>query len=76
MITRELLIKRTLDHLSKLPDHQIKEVSDFAEFLLNRIDDQLLTEGIGKLATEMKAYKFLDTEEDLCSVNDLKVRYK
>ena len=35
-MTREILIKKTIDHLTKLPGQKLKEVSDFAEFLLNR----------------------------------------
>ena len=75
-MTREILIKKTIDHLTKLPDQKLKEVSDFAEFLLNRIENQLMTEGIQKLTTDSKAFKFLETEEDIYSIADLKERYK
>jgi hypothetical protein len=75
-MTRERLIKKTIDNLSKLPDQKLKEVSDFAEFLLNRIEDQLMTEGIQKLVAESKTFEFLEDEEDLYSVRDLKERYK
>lgn len=75
-MTRELLIKKTIDNLSKLSDQKLKEVSDFAEFLLNRIENQMMTEGIQKLATDSKTFKFLEDEEDLYSVSDLKEKYK
>jgi hypothetical protein len=75
-MTRETLIKKTIDNLTKLPDQKLKEVSDFAEFLLNRIENQLMTEGIQKLISDSKAFKFLEHEEDLYSVDDLKERYK
>jgi enoyl reductase-like protein len=75
-MTRETLIKRTVENLSKLPDQRLKEVSDFAEFLLNRIENRLITEGIQQLTTDSKAFKFLEMEEDLYSVSDLKERYK
>jgi hypothetical protein len=75
-MTRETLIKRTIDNLTKLPDQKLKEVSDFAEFLLNRIENQLMTEGIQKLVTGSKTFKFLEGEEDLYSVDDLKEKYK
>ena len=45
-MTRETLIKKTIDNLSKLPDQKLKEVSDFAEFLINRIENQFMIEGI------------------------------
>ena len=75
-MTRETLIKRTVENLSKLPDQRLKEVSDFAEFLLKRIENRLITEGIQQLTTDSKAFKFLEMEEDLYSVSDLKERYK
>jgi hypothetical protein len=75
-MTRETLIKKTIDSLTKLPDQKLKEVSDFAEFLLNRIENQLMTEGIQKLVSDSKSFKFLEDEEDLYSVDDLKERYK
>ncbi len=75
-MTRETLIKRTIDNLTKLPDQKLKEVSDFAEFLMNRIENQLMTEGIQKLVSDSKAFKFLEGEEDLYSVADLKETYK
>lgn len=43
---------------------------------MNKIENQVITEGIQKLVTDSKAFKFLEEEEDLYSVNDLKERYK
>lgn len=51
-MTRESLIQKTLSHLAQLPDQKVKEVSDFAEFLLFKIDNQILTEGIQKMVSE------------------------
>jgi hypothetical protein len=45
---------------------------DLVDFLLQKINDQMLREGIQELASKSKVFK----EEDLCSVNDLKERYK
>jgi 3-hydroxyacyl-CoA dehydrogenase len=75
-MTREKLIKKTIEHLNKLPDQKLMEVSDFAEFLLNRIENQIMTEGIQTLVTESKTFKFLDDDDILYTVNDLKERYK
>jgi hypothetical protein len=50
-------------------------VSDFAEFLLSKIENQILTEGIQKLAANSKSYQFLEDDPDLYSVSDLKERY-
>jgi len=54
----------------------VQEVYDFAEFLLHRIENQLITDGIQKLANKSKTYQFLESEEELYTVNDLKVKYK
>jgi hypothetical protein len=75
-MSREILIQKTIEGLTKLSDQELKEVSDFTEFLLNKVDSQLTTEGIQKLTTDSKAYKFLETEEDLYTVSDLKERYR
>jgi hypothetical protein len=75
-MTREKLIEKTIGNLAKLPDQKLKEVSDFTEFLLSRIDNQIIIEGIQKLASDSKTYKFLEEDKDLYSVNDLKERYK
>ncbi|MCF2442985.1 DUF2281 domain-containing protein [Dyadobacter sp. CY345] len=75
-MSRETLIKNTLDNLSKLPDQKIREVPDFAEFLLKKSDDQLLTESIQQLAGESRSFEFLKDEEDLYSLDDLKEIYK
>lgn len=75
-MTREVLIKRTLDNLTRLPDQKLREVSDFAGFLINKIEDKLMTEGIQKLTSASKTFKFLETEEELYSKADLKELYK
>ena len=75
-MTRQVLIQKTLENISKLPDQKLKEVSDFAEFLLSKLEDQLLTEGIQKLAGDSKAFQFLNEEEELYTEADLKEKYK
>lgn len=65
-----------MENLQKLPEQNLQEVSDFAEFLLSKIDNQIITEGIWQLALESKSFQFLEEEEDLYAVNDLKERYK
>ena len=76
IMTRDILIKKTLDNLTRLPDQKLREVSDFAEFLINKIEGRLMTEGIQKLSSDSKSFKFLETEEDLYSKADLKEVYK
>ena len=75
-MTRASLIKRTLDSLTRLPDQKLREVSDFAEFMLNKIEDRQITEGIQTLTSNSKSFQFLETEEELYSKADLKEIYK
>ncbi|MDO9613420.1 MAG: hypothetical protein Q7J86_02720 [Bacteroidota bacterium] len=51
-------------------------VRDLVDFLLQKIDDQILQEGIQELASKSKVFSYLNEEEELYSVNDLKERYE
>ena len=75
-MTRDSLIQKTLQHLAQLPDQKVKEVSDFAEFLLYKIDNQILTEGIQNIVSESRSFDFLEDDEEIYSVEDLKEKYK
>lgn len=72
---RQALIENTIRKIEQLPDIKIIEVDDFAEFLLSKIDDKIIVEGIQKLASDSKAFEFLKDEEDLYTVNDIKEKY-
>ena len=75
-MTRQALLQQTIDNLAKLPDQNLKEVADFAEFLLSKLEDRLLTEGIQNLVMNSKSFQFLEEEEDLYTEADLKEKYK
>ena len=70
------MIENIVEKIRHLPDEKIKEVNDFTEFLLSKIEDRLITEGITKLTSDSGSFNFLEYEEDLYTVNDLKERYK
>lgn len=72
---REILLKKTIKNLNKLPDQSLQEISDFSEFLLMKIENKIITENIQKLVSDSKSFTFLEDEEDLYSVNDLKEKY-
>jgi hypothetical protein len=73
---RETLLKNTVDKIKKLPDQKLKEISDFADFLLCKIDDHVLTDGILHLSVKSKSFEFLNEEEDLYTLEDCKEIYK
>lgn len=72
-MNRELAITRTMGVIQKLPSEKIKEVSDFAEFILSKLDDDILKQGIQQLVQNGKSFDFLNHEPELYSLNDLKV---
>ena len=74
-MTKETLIKKTIHSLTKLPHDKVKEVSDFADFILNRSDEETIGTGIERLVSDSSAFDFLKTEEDLYSTDDLKEKF-
>ena len=76
MMNREALIDNIMNKIRQLPDMKIKEVNDFADFLLSKIDDRIIQEGIQKMVSDSKSFEYLKDEEDMYSVDDLKERYK
>lgn len=74
-MSKEELIQKTVEALQKLSPDKVAEVSDFAEFILQRNEDKQLVEGIARLSVKQKSYDFLDEEEDLYTLNDVKEDY-
>ncbi len=72
---RKVLIENIVEKIGHLPDEKIKKVNDFTELLLNKIEDRLITDGITKLTSDSESFNFLEYEEDLYTVNDLKEKY-
>ena len=72
----QINIQTVLTNIQRLPEAKLSEVNDFVEFLLHKIDDKIITEGIQKLSSSSKTFEFLEHEPDLYSVSDLKVDYK
>jgi hypothetical protein len=74
-MTRKAIIERTIQVINQLPEEKASEISDFADYLFKKYEDQLVIENIKKLATESKTFSFLKEDENLYSVSDLKVKY-
>lgn len=68
---RNILIEKAVENIAKLPDQQVQEVANFAEFLLNKSQDQVLVEDIQQIVSESNAFNFLKEEPELYSINDL-----
>jgi hypothetical protein len=74
-MTRKLIIERTLRIINQLPVEKAEEISDFADFLFKKYEDQLLAAGIQKMATDGQSFEFLLSEEDIYTTDDLKEIY-
>ena len=76
LVDRKVLIDNVIRKIKLLPDIKIREVNDFADFLLSKIDDKITLEGIQQITSDSKAFDFLKNEENLYSINDLKEKYR
>ena len=75
-MSREELIKGTIEKLRQLSDSRIQEVSDYVSFLASKIEDKIIAEGIKTLASSSKSYEFLHNEDELYQVSDVKEKYQ
>lgn len=71
-MTRQAIIDRTIKLISQLPEDRAAEISDFADFVMKRYEDQKLNQAAQQLTADSKTYAFLETEEDLYQLSDLK----
>lgn len=72
-MTRQSIIEKTVNAINQLPPDKAVEISDFAEFLIRKYDEHILTKGIEKLVSEGHTFDFLREDEVEYSVEDLKV---
>lgn len=73
-MTMKAIIERTVQVLNQLPHEKAIEVSDFAEFIIKKHEEELLTNSLQKMVSESKTFAFLDEEADLYSLSDLKLK--
>lgn len=73
---KERSIQKTIEILKNLPGERVKAVQDFAEYLLHKYDDYALVKGIEKLSVESNTFEFLEEDEELYTVKDLKEKFK
>jgi len=71
-MTKEILINKITQTLSKLPYEKVVTVADFVS---QKYEEDILQRGIEKLMGESKAFAFLKDEEDLYTVDDLEEKF-
>jgi hypothetical protein len=69
------IIDQTIKTLNRLPKSHILQLADYAEFLLKRYEEEILRKGMKQLSSESTSLQFLEEEEELYSLNDLKEKY-
>lgn len=74
-MTREAIIQKTVNTLNKLPVEKAGEIADFADFILKNYEEYILQKGIEKLTIQSGTFDFLNDDEDLYSLDDLKEKY-
>ena len=56
-MNRQNLIENTLEKIKQLPDLKIIEVNEYADFLLSRIDDNIIRDGIQELTSQNESFE-------------------
>ena len=74
-MTRQAIIERTIKAINQLPEDKAEEISDFADFVIKKFEENRITKTIQQLASKSQSFNFLNNEEDLYSSNDLKEKY-
>ena len=74
-MTKQAIIERTLKAIHQLPEDKAEEISDFADFIMKKFEESKLAKGIQQIVSESEVFNFLNEEEELYSVNDLKEKY-
>jgi len=74
-MTKQAIIERMVEVINRLPNNKAEEIADFADFVIKRHEDYLLAEGLQHVIASSKTFEFLQEEEDLYSVADIKEKY-
>lgn len=75
-MSKEELINKAILTLKKLPPEKISEVNDFAEYIFQKFEEDVLQKGIQQLTAEANAFQFLAEDEAVYTIKDLKEKYK
>mgnify|MGYP000275850685 CR=1 FL=1 len=71
-MTKQSIIDHTVKIINQLPEAKAVEISDFADFVINRYEEQSLSEDIQNIISGSQSFDFLREEEEMYSLKDLK----
>lgn len=74
-MSKQAIIERTLKAINQLPEDKAEEISNFADFIFKKFEENQITESIQRLASQSKVFDFLNEEEDLYSTKDIKEKH-
>ena len=72
---REVIMKKTVQNIEQLSTSRIREVNNYVEYILQKTEEIMITEGLQQLSSSCYGFDFLNNEPDLYSINDLKTKY-
>ena len=72
---KQAILEKTIQNISRLPEWRIREVSDFVEFLIQKVEDGELVNEIQKNNVKSKSFHFLEEEEELYKDDDLTEKF-
>ncbi len=75
-MNRQAIIEKTLKVINQLPEAKAEEISDFAAFVMKRFEEARLTDAIQTMISESETFSFLNDDQDLYSIEDLKLKYR
>ena len=74
-MTKQAIIEHTVKVINQLPEEKAEEISDFADFVIKRYEESVLTKGVRTLSSQSHSFDFLNEEDELYSLSDLKKVY-
>jgi hypothetical protein len=69
---KQLIIEKTLKAINQLPNDKAVEISDFADFLFKRYEEEELAKGLQSVISESKTFFILREDDEIYSIKDLK----
>jgi iron-sulfur cluster repair protein YtfE (RIC family) len=74
-MNKQSIIERTVEVINRHPENKAEEISDFADFVIRRYEDNKLNEELQLVISNSKTFEFLHHDEDLYSEADIKQKY-
>lgn len=72
---RQLIIEKTIKVINQLPEDKAQEISDFADFVIKKFQENRITDEMQQITSNSKVFEFLNNEEDSYTLSDLKVKF-